>query len=1006
MNRRVSQCFALIAAFMLLACGSPASGAELNEALTQYGHTAWRIQDGAFSGNPNALAQTPDGYLWIGTQSGLLRFDGVRFVPFPGESLKVTTLLATIDGTLWVGTSGGLLSILDGRLRRYATATGYIDAIVQTKNGAIWFTRSRIAKDAGPLCNLDEAKVRCFGKESGIQANQAGALVSDGSGKIWLEEGGAVLRWSPEAHEAFRPEGTRSIDATGIVRSMLARNDGSVLVGISLKGPGLGLLSLRGGQWSQAEVPGIDSSQLAVGTLMAEQDQSVWIGTEGEGLVRVHHQKADRFAEADGLTGNVVTSMLQDLEGNVWVTTTKGLDCFRKLPVVSYSQRQGLPSDYVGAVTASKDGAVWMGGRNGLATLRSDSLSAIRREDGLPGVRVTTLWEQAPGLLWLGIDGEIFTYSDATFAKVARDDASTNASMLAMVGDTDHNVWALRAGRPYRLSRFDAPTKKFLDIPVPASFPIRSMAADPTGGLLISSETAVLSFRDGVWKTVAATGTSVKQFATYPDGSFWAATQHGLFSWKDHRGQLLDAKSGLPCEDIYSVVLDNDENVWAYASCGLIKVPRIEILKWWKNSTSKVATRLFDVFDGVLASSTPFSPAATKSTDGRLWFANGNIVQTIDPAARSPYRPMLQVRIEEFVADHSPVSLGSPLRLPALTRTVELRYTALSPANAQKLRFRYRLDGVDPDWQDAGARRAAFYNDLRPGGYRFRVVALNKEGTWTEDGAALEFTVLPAWYQTMWFRVAALLALVGSMWTVYSVRIRQVQRETAARYDERMEDRTRLARDLHDTLLQTIQASKMIADVALEGPERPGAQRRAIEGISTWLGQAVEEGRAALQSLRLAGDESSDLAVALENEVARCNEAAAVRAVLVTEGDAFDMHPILQDEVFRIGSEAITNARTHSNARHLSVTLVYSKDLVMRVADDGDGIDPSLLALGRPGHFGIAGMHERATRIGGDLKIETVATGGTVVTLTLPRASSSPAAGTWWTRIRPWGRRS
>ena len=1004
MSRRASRCLEAIVVLLMLTCAFAASGQELDEALTQYGHIAWRIQDGAFSGNPNALAQTPDGYLWIGTQSGLLRFDGVRFVPFPGESMTVTALLAATDGTLWVGTTGGLVSILDGRLQRHEGANGYIDAIVQTTAGAIWFTRSRISKDGGPLCALDKGAVKCFGKESGIEANQAGELVADASGNLWLEEGRVVRRWTPGATKAFQPEAMHTIDATGMLSSMLPGKDGSILVGTSVKGAGLGLLRLQAGQWSQAEIPGIDSSQLTVSDLMATRDQSMWIGTESEGIVRVHDRKSDRFAEADGLTGNVVTSMLQDHEGNVWVTTTQGLDCFRKLPTVSYSQRQGLPSDYVNAVAASRDGAVWVASRNGLALLRGDLLSAIRREDGLPGVRVTTVWEQAPGLLWLGIDGEIFTYSNGTFDKVVRDSSSPNPSVLAIVGDTDHNVWAMRAGRPYHLSRFDPPTKRFLEIPVPASQSMRSIAADPTGGVLIGSETGVLRYRGGAWQTVGATGTPVRQFATYADGSFWAATQHGLFGWKDHRWQLLAVKDGLPCEDIYSVVPDNEQNLWIYASCGLIRVPAIEVLKWWKQGTGKISTRVFDVFDGVLASGTSFSPAVTKSTDGRLWFANGNVLQTIDPSALSPSKSTLQVRVEEFLADHSPVSFDSPPSLQALTRTVELRYTGLSPANARRLRFRYRLDGVDPDWQDAGTRRAAFYNDLRPGRYRFHVIALDNEGAWTKDGAALEFTVLPAWYQTTLFRVAAFFIFIVTIWSVYVLRIGQVRSETAARYDERMEDRTRLARDLHDTLLQTIQASKMIADVSLEEPAKPDAQRRAIESISTWLGQAVEEGRAALQSLRLAGDESNDLAVALKNEVARCNEESTVRAVFITEGDAWEMHPILQDEIFRIGAEAIRNARAHSKGQLLSVTLAYSRDIMMRIADDGEGIEPGLLTHGRPGHFGIAGMHERAARIGALLRIEAVATGGSVVALTLPRANSS-GAGTLRRRFRTWWRR-
>jgi signal transduction histidine kinase len=337
-----------------------------------------------------------------------------------------------------------------------------------------------------------------------------------------------------------------------------------------------------------------------------------------------------------------------------------------------------------------------------------------------------------------------------------------------------------------------------------------------------------------------------------------------------------------------------------------------------------------------------------------------------------------------------------------MVRDLQIDYTALSFVAPEKVRFRFQLEGHDPGWQEAGTRRQAFYTNLPPGNYRFRVLACNNDGVWNESGAALSFAIAPAWYQTRSFLLLSGGVLLLLLWGLYQLRIRQLAAAMGARLDERLGERTRLARELHDTLLQTIQASKMVADDALDESAGPERMRHALKLLSTWLAQAVGEGREALNALRNSTTQRNDLGQGLQ----RATEDAAIRGAMQVEffvhGEAREMHPIVRDEVYRIGYEAIRNAGAHSKGSRLEVELSYAQDLSLRVSDNGRGIDPNASTKGR---FGLVGMRERAERIGGRLTLSS-SPGGTEVTLIVPgrlifRGSDEKGAWGWLTsRLR------
>lgn len=343
------------------------------------------------------------------------------------------------------------------------------------------------------------------------------------------------------------------------------------------------------------------------------------------------------------------------------------------------------------------------------------------------------------------------------------------------------------------------------------------------------------------------------------------------------------------------------------------------------------------------------------------------------------------VHVEGIAADRKPFSATETVRLPPLVRDLEIDYTALSLVNPRRVMFRYRLEGRDASWQDAGTRRQAFYNDLGPGKYQFHVIACNNDQVWNETGATLAFNIPPAWYQTFWFRTLCVTFLLWLTYMLYVARMRSYAKSMKVRFDERLSERTRLARELHDTLLQTIQGSKLVADGLEEYLDDPPRAKRSLAKLSQWLSQAVDEGRAALESLRNSPP-SEELSEALRH-TADESAPSSMRVLMTVTGDVRPIHPVARDEVYRIAFEAIRNACVHSNGSTMTIVVSYGRDLKIQIHDNGCGFDPDLIHTGRPGHFGITGMKERASTIGARLSLQTSVKDGTQFSLVIPGRS-------------------
>ena len=993
----MSRSFVLSTICLLVAVGR-SYALDPSRQISQYGHSAWRIQDGAISA-AGPITQTKDGYIWIGTSNGLMRFDGVRFtvwtppngMSFPGRNFNF--LLGARDGSLWIATVGGLSRLKDGHFQNYTRPEEQsgISEIIEDHSGTIWVTRYRVPPGEGPLCKVADNGLHCYGKADGIPVRYGLGLTEDASGNIWF--GSTVLcRWNPGSSATYFGDVLDSKFAGDGVLQVKADPDGTVWAAIDGTGPQLGVRELRDGQWSALSVPGFDGASVRGHVLLVDRAGSLWVGT-GKGLYRIHGGVADHYGVADGLSGDGVQMIYEDREENLWVVTDGGLDMFRNTPVLTYTTRQGLTSSNIRSIAATRDGSIWIANEGAADVLRGGVNHALLAGQKLLGRDVRSLYEDQAGVLWLAVDNKLLAYQNDHFheIKLASGEAIAGSGQISAIAeDKDHNIWAL--GHNYLAQISNGELRERIQLKGEFASAYGYLAGDPQGGVWYTgAQSRLIHYRDGEFQNVPLPNTepaaAIYGLVVDSEDPLLIPTSSGLLRFEGGRWTVLDNRNGLPCDRIFSIVKDEHGSLWLYAQCGVLCVDASDLAKWRHDPHTKVSVMVLDARDGAHPGrQNSTQPSAVRSADGRLWFINGLMVQSLDPDHLYPNRLPPPVHVEEITADGKNYPPQNQTRLPALTRDLEIDYTALSLSVPQKVRFRYMLEGHDNEWQEASSRRQAFYTNLGPGKYRFRVIGSNNDGVWNEEGASLQFSVLPAWYQTIWFKFVCGAAILFVMWSLYRLRLRQVAHALSVRFDERLAERTRIARDLHDTFLQTVQGSKMVADDALDTPLDPRRMRKALEQLSGWLQQAIDEGRAALNSLRTSATVTNDLADGLRRATQTVAESQSMTVDVSVVGEAREMHPLVRDEVYRIGFEAIRNAQVHSRASSLAVELRYAHDLELHVRDNGVGMDAAVSDHGKNGHFGLQGMRERAHRIGGKLTIQSSAGSGTNVSLVVPGA--------------------
>jgi signal transduction histidine kinase/streptogramin lyase len=725
--------------------------------------------------------------------------------------------------------------------------------------------------------------------------------------------------------------------------------------------------------------------------LLRDRNGGLWIGTMDRGLLHVHQGRTDLFAKSDGLSGNDIYGLFEDREGNVWVATSDGLERFRDVSVPTISVKQGLSNASVGSVLAARDGSIWLGTRDGLNRWNDGQVTIYRkRNSGLPGDMVGSLFQDDRGRIWVSTSRGVAYFENGRFITVS---AVPHGFVHSIAGDSARNVWIshsvdglfhLLGGSvveriPWaKLGSGDHAIALFLD-------PAR-------GGLWLGfRKGGVTSFKDGQVRASYTSADGLGEGAVTSlqldrDGTLWAATEGGLSRVKNGRVATLTSKNGLPCDTVHWVVEDDAHSFWLDTACGLVRIARPELDAWATDPKRTIQVTVFDTSDGVRSRSdtSGYSPGVARSSDGKLWFLPGDGVSVIDPRHLSTNKLPPPVHIEQVKADGKTYDLSRRVRLPALVRDIWIDYTALSFVAPEKVRFRYMLEGQDSDWREVINDREVQYSNLPPRNYRFRVIACNNSGVWNEAGDSLDFSVDPAYYQTAWFRGACAAAFLGLPWALYRFRLRQIAQEFKMRLEERVNERTRIARELHDTLLQSFQGLMLRFQVGIDLLP-PGKAKEALEKALERGDQAIAEGRDSIHDLRSSTVITNDLTEAVRSLGDELASQDSATFHVTVEGSPRNLHPILRDEIYRIAREAVRNAFRHAQARRIEAEITYGEKLFrLRIRDDGKGIDPGIVEEGRGGHYGLPGMRERARQIGGQLNIWSGPGAGTEIELSIP----------------------
>lgn len=1009
MRMAVTELSNLTKVLVCLSCllvSASASSLDRDRSISQFSYKFWSEKDGAPS-PITALAQTKDGYLWIGSDRGLFRFDGVKFdeyKPPPGVELpsyNIYSLMSTPDGGLWiVFNPDGLAFLKDGSLKLFTRKdqlpASPVHCLAEDHEGRIWAgTETGLALrqgtrwiPVGPRWNLPREMIRY--------------LLVDRGGTLWV----ATVK-----RIAFLRPGSKRFELGGSVGSgittLAQAPDGRVWFADDGKGE-VRPVPLDG-RSSDTEFPAIVGNDIC--ELLFDRDGSLWITRmDGSGIIRIrypgklkdrqygfHSPQLESFDKKDGFPAGLAYTLFEDREGNIWVGCSDGLLQFRHNDVVPVR----LPKGYVElTLVAGKDGALWAGTSTDMPVLRILGQEVLQER---AGKQVASAFNASNGDIWWGCRTGIWRQHGTKFeyfplpAQTVPDwmwdivPSRTGNGLWVRLGDLGfvhfiHGVWNLHdwpEGVPSSGSEFrHGPSASYVD----DSHRIWLGYASGQVVEVSGAGATVYSRRDGLdvgrIKVIRGKGLHL-----------WVGGEIGLAFLSQGRFRRVTAAGGEPFGTISGIIETRDRGLWLNEMRGIVYIPPEEVRRFIADPSYQVKYRRFDNLDGL-----PGAPqmeytdsTAVETSDGRLWFATDNGLAWINPANLAKNTVPPAVLIESVIANGRKYSPSGLLRLPPRTTNLEIEYTATSLTIPERVRFRFRLEGQDEEWQDAGTRREAFYTKLDPGSYQFHVIACNNDGVWNEAGTVLHFVVLPAFDQTVTFRILCVLALMAVLWLLYLLRLRQATARIQQRLGARLEERERIARDLHDTLLQSFQGLLLRFQAASNLlPGRPDDAKKKLDRAIKQTSQAIIEGRDAVQGLRSSIAVSHDLADALR--ILGDELSVSVTGLrppefeLIVEGAPRTLHPVVRDEVYRISAEGLRNAFHHSESNRIEVEIRYDANrLRLRIRDDGKGIEPRFLDKGgRTGHWGLQSMRERTGLIGGNVEIWSGLGSGTEIELSLP----------------------
>lgn len=966
-----------------------------NKAPTQYVLDSWLIEKGLPRNTISAAVQTRDGYLWFGTEEGLVRFDGAQFTLYNLQNtpaLKSDTIRALYegsDGSLWIGTNGGGLSRLRDKLVTTMTtadglASNDVTALYEDRLGRLW-----IGGRAGGISCYWHGQVTKYSQTDGLPQGAVYAICETPNGDLWVGTEGGLGRLRDGRFRILTAE-DGLVGDKGL--SLYVRRNGELWAGTNK-----GLCRLRGETFACfGTKDGL--SNPVVFALSEDRDHNLWVGTWGGGLNRLRGGAFASLTSKNGLSNDIVLKILEDREGNLWVGTAYGMNRLRNGKVTTYTTAEGLTHDDVWSFGPAREGGVWIGTFDGWNLFRDGRIIAHPAQNFLKYSGVWSVQETAEGDLWLATNHDLYRLRDGKIAQRYTNKGGKDGlpqGYLQFVHETvAGDVWVgVYDGGLSRLhnGHFTTYTEKE-GLPAGDVFTIHEAH---TGDLWFGTAQGIVRWHDGTFITFAAERDAPRCAirAIYQDeeGTLWFGSDSGgLYRLRDGMFTKYSARVGLYDDDVYAILEDDDHNLWMSSDTGVFRVSKAELNDYAAGKRQSVNSTIYDTADGMKSRECRMGHrTGWKADDGRLWFATTKGAVVVDPAnlTRNDLPP--PVIIEQVKADGLSYLSGgtTATKLSAGTGRIEFSYTALSFTAPERVTFRYKLEGFDENWVDAGARRVAYYTTLPPGPYTFRVAAANNDGVWNETGAALSFRLLPRFYQTYPFYLLCALLTGLAVWSLYRLRLRQMRERFALVAAER----TRVAREMHDTLLQdTIGVAALLGAVATTRTSAPTQSDALLEQARDRLNETLGEARAAIWDLRQPTTDAGDLVATVSNTVQRLVEGTNLKVEATTHGTPRQFSREVAADILGITREAIFNSVKHAGAQRIRVELEFNPAFFqLSIADDGIGFDVKrvLEDAGRKvndRHFGLVGMRERAARIGGQLTVHSSPGQGVHTTLRVP----------------------
>jgi signal transduction histidine kinase/ligand-binding sensor domain-containing protein len=973
----------------LLLCARAAGGLDPERPAGEFARRAWQTDSGLPQNTVHSIAQTPDGYIWVATEEGLARFDGLSFKVFDRQNtpaLKSNDVRALLVGSkgghLWVCTAAGVTLLYADKWRTFTTADGLagddVAAAYEDRTGAVWFATS-----AG-LSRWKEGKFTSFTTKDGLAGGGVLAVAEDTgdpAGNVWVGTDSGLSRFREGRFESF---GAAEGLPPGGVSAIARGEDGCLWLGTPS-----GLACLRGeGVRTYTTADGLPADRVT--SLREGSGGDLWVGTAA-GLARMRGGRFETFeGEDDGLSDGIILSIFEDAEGSLWVgTESEGLTQLKDRKFTTYTTREGLASDLVKSIYEDRQGGVWVGTYGGgLSLLKDGRVRNFTTEQGLPSNIVLSLAEGADGALWVGTPDGLSRLRDGRFTTYTSAEGLPNDFVRSIYADRAGALWVGTRGGLARMRGEEFETYTTAE-GLPDNF-VGTIYEDANGVLWVGTLGGLSRFEGGSFKTYTTreglSDNVVISIHGDGEGRLWIGTNGGgLNLFKDGRFTPFTTRDGLPNDTIYRVLEDGRRRLWMSCNKGVFRLDKSELEEFAAGRRRALNPVVYGTADGMRTRecSGGGHPSAWRDRQGRLWFSTIKGVAAIDPEHTPTNRHPPPTVVEQVLVDGEAVAASPDLSLPPGRSRFDFYYAGLSFVAPEKVRYRYMLEGFDRDWVDGGDRRVAYYTNLGPGEYNFKVIASNNDGVWSSQPATFRFRLRPHFYRTYWFYALAAVCFGLLGWQLYALRLRQVRE----RYAAVLQERNRIAREIHDNLAQEILGiSVQLEIVARTMASAPDAARKHLDRARALVRSSVAEARRYVWDLRSQSLDERDLPAALAEMTRRLTAEGGVQTQFSVGGTFRPLPPQVENNLLRIGQEAVGNAVRHAQAKNLSVSLDFgAREVRLEVKDDGRGFDPAAYNDGgRGGHFGLVGMRERAEQMGGTAAVNSAPGAGTEVTVRVP----------------------